>query len=53
MFGTKIPHGDPKKLYYEEDESDYNHPDYKVVIYCERFDPEEKLLELVVSLKRA
>jgi hypothetical protein len=49
LFGHKNAHGDPRKPYYEEDESDYYYKDYKIIIYFERFDPEEKLLELAVS----
>jgi hypothetical protein len=52
LFGHKNAHGDPKKPYYEEDESDYYHQNYKLIAYFERFDSEEKLLQLLVSLKK-
>ncbi|MBB6110265.1 hypothetical protein SAMN05421821_10672 [Mucilaginibacter lappiensis] len=52
QFGHKNTHGDPRKPYYEEDESDYYHHNYKLVTYFERFDLEEKLLQLLVSLKK-
>ena len=53
LFGHKNAHGDPGKPYYEEDESDYYHKDYKIIIYFERADPEEKLQGLTVSLRPA
>lgn len=52
LFGHKNAHGDPGNPYYEEDESDYYHKDYKVIIYFKRADPEEKLQELAVSLRK-
>jgi hypothetical protein len=52
LFGHKNPHGDPRKPYYEEDESDYYHLNYRLIAYFERFDLEEKLIQLLVSLKK-
>ncbi|PSL47984.1 hypothetical protein CLV51_102844 [Chitinophaga niastensis] len=52
LFGPKNAHGDPKKPYYEEDESDYYHNSYRVAVQFNRFDKEEKLQELNVSLKK-
>jgi hypothetical protein len=52
LFGNRNAHGDPQKPYYEEDESDYYHKDYKVVVCFKRFDKEEKMQELIVMLKK-